>query len=92
MPDGNIARRLQSMPGIEFAEQGMNRIAVGDTVTFRQRVVQACEAPALRAFRAVVTQVVGEWLFLRESCGRERVMPVTHMCKVARNGVALELV
>lgn len=70
----------------------MGRIAVGDTVAFRRRVAQACGAPALEAFRAVVTQVAGDWLFLREACGRERVMPVSNMCKVARNGVVLELV
>lgn len=70
----------------------MSRIVVGDTVTFRHRVVQACGAPALRAFRARVTQVAGDWLFLREACGRERVMPAAHMCKVARSGAVLELV
>lgn len=73
----------------------MKSIAVGDTVTFRRRIAAACQAPAesaLQAFRAVVTEVAGEWLFLREQCGRERVMPLASMCKVARNGVVLELV
>jgi hypothetical protein len=73
----------------------VNRIAVGDTVAFRRRVTAACGASAgasLRAFRAVVTDIAGEWLFLRERCGRERAMPAANMCKVGRNGVALELV
>lgn len=67
-------------------------IAAGDTVAFRRRVVEACDAPALRGFRAVVTEVAGEWLFLREACGRLRVMPAANMCKVGRNGAVLELV
>jgi len=73
----------------------MSRIGVGDTVTFRRRVSEACgssAAHALAGFRAVVTEVAGEWLFLRETCGRQRVMPLTSMCKVGRNGAVLELV
>lgn len=46
----------------------------------------------MAAFRAVVTQVAGDWLFLKEACGRIRVMPQVHMCKVGRNGAVLELV
>lgn len=68
------------------------RFGVGDTVAFRRAVAAACNAPSLQAFRAVVTEVAGDWLFLREACGRERVMPAQNMCKVGRNGAVLELV
>lgn len=70
----------------------MSRIAVGDTVTFRRHVVNACAAPLMQSFRAVVTEVAGDWLFLREASGRQRVMPNTTVCKVARSGAVLELV
>lgn len=69
----------------------MSGITVGDTVTFRRRITEACNTPALGSFRAVVTEVAGDWLFLRESSGRPRVMPRLSMCKVGRNGVVLEL-
>lgn len=68
------------------------RFGVGDTVAFRRAVAAACNAPKLQTFRAVVTEVAGDWLFLREDCGRERVMPAQNMCKVGRNGAVLELV
>lgn len=68
------------------------RFGVGDTVAFRRAVAAACNAPAMQSFRAVVTQVCGDWVFLREPCGRERVMPAATMCKVGRNGAVLELV
>jgi len=34
----------------------------------------------------------GEWLFLEDPAGRARVMPIASMCRVAGNGVILELV
>lgn len=67
-------------------------IRVGDTVTFRRRVIDACAVPMMQAFRATVTEITGEWLFLQEAGGKLRVMPADTMCKVARNGVVLELV
>lgn len=67
------------------------KIRVGDVVAFRRSVVEACNAPVLARFRGTVTEVAGDWLFLAEASGARKVMPAAHMCKVARNGVVLEL-
>jgi hypothetical protein len=70
----------------------MNRIQVGDMVTFRREVVSRCGSDGLAAFRGKVTQVAGDWLFLQERCGRLKVMPAANMCKVAPSGAVLQLV
>lgn len=71
----------------------MNRIRVGDTVAFRREVVGRCgSSDAVAAFRGKVTQIAEGWLFLQEACGRQKVMPAASMCRVAPNGVVLQLV
>lgn len=70
----------------------MSRIRVGDTVAFRREVVGKCGSDAVAAFRGKVTQIAEGWLFLQESCGRQKVMPAASMCRVAPNGVVLQLV
>jgi hypothetical protein len=71
----------------------MSRIKVGDTVAFRHTVASRCGDPqSVAAIRGVVTQVCGSWLFLHEADGTPKVMPLASMCKVARNGLVLELV
>jgi hypothetical protein len=73
----------------------MSRIKVGDTVAFRRDVVRKCghsNGVGVGAVRGVVTEISGDWLFMTEAGGRNKVMPVTSMCKVAHNGVILELV
>ncbi|HJV86113.1 MAG TPA: hypothetical protein VJ698_11630 [Noviherbaspirillum sp.] len=70
----------------------MGKIQVGDMVAFRREVVIRCNSRGIADFRGTVTDVCDGWLFLREGCGRIRVMPASSMCKVARNGVVLELV
>jgi hypothetical protein len=72
--------------------RGTMKFTVGETVAFRREVALACKAPAMLAFRAVVTAVSGQWLFLRASNGMPRVMPAAHMAKVGRTGVVLEVV
>jgi hypothetical protein len=70
----------------------MNRIRIGDMVAFRHTVIEKAGREALAAFRARVTGIAGEWLFLEEQGGRQRVMPIESMCRVAPNGAVLELV
>jgi hypothetical protein len=70
----------------------MSKIRIGDTVAFRRNVITACESRGVAEFRGTVMDVAGDWLFLAEASGRQKVMPVANMCKVARNGVVLELV
>lgn len=70
----------------------MPNIRVGDTVAFKRSVAQRCSSEEVAAFRGVVTGIAGEWLFLEETSGRTRVMPINNMCRVAANGVILELV
>jgi hypothetical protein len=72
---------------------GMSRIRIGDTVAFRREVARRCgHSEDVAAVRGVVTDINGNWLFMKETGGRTKVMPVTIMCKVAHNGVILELV
>ena len=66
------------------------RIRIGDTVAFRRHIVSKCEA--LAQLRATVTNIAGEWVFMTEADGREKVMPAAHLCRVAPNGLVLELV
>lgn len=71
----------------------MSRIQVGDTVAFRREVVRKCGSEAgLAEFRAIVTGIASEWLYLKEASGRTRVMSAATVCKVQRNGAILELV
>lgn len=70
----------------------MSKIRVGDTVAFRRDVAKNCNSAAVADFRGIVSGIAGEWLFIEESSGRTRVMPVTSMARVAPNGVILELV
>lgn len=70
----------------------MNKISVGDTVAFRREIVGKCESDKLAQFRAVVTDIAGDWLFIKTGSGEPRVMPKSNMCKVAHNGAVLELV
>jgi len=70
----------------------MSWIRVGDTVAFRRDVVKKCNSSAVADFRGVVTGIAGAWLFIEERTGRTKVMPITDMCRVAPNGVMLELV
>ncbi|OWW21895.1 hypothetical protein AYR66_22770 [Noviherbaspirillum denitrificans] len=70
----------------------MLNIRVGDTVAFRRRVTEKCDSELLMKFRGVVTGIAGDWLFIEEATGRTRVMPIDSMCRVAANGVLLELV
>lgn len=67
-------------------------IRVGDTVAFRRAVVNKCDSAEMAKFRGVVTGIAGTWLFIEEASGRTRVMPIDNMCRVADNGVLLELV
>lgn len=70
----------------------MSRIKVGDTVAFRRDVISRCGSETVAQFRGTVTEIAGDWLFLMEASGRRKVMPASNMCKVARNGVAFELI
>ena len=70
----------------------MSNIRVGDTVAFRRSVAEKCNSQEVNAFRGVVTGIAGEWLFLEDTAGRPRVMPINSMSRVAPNGVILELV
>lgn len=71
----------------------MSRIKVGDTVAFRRDVAGKCEdAKNVAAIRGVVTQICGQWLFMTETTGCTKVMPVATMTRVAHNGAILELV
>lgn len=69
----------------------MSNIRVGDTVAFRRSVAQKCNSVEIAEFRGVVTGIAGEWLFIEEASGRTRVMPIASMCRVAPNGVILEV-
>lgn len=66
------------------------KFKVGDTVAFRRAVISKCEA--LARVRATVTEVAGDWIFMTEACGTKKVMPAANLCKVALNGLVLELV
>ncbi len=70
----------------------MSNIRVGDTVAFRRSVAEKCNSEEVGAFRGVVTGIAGVWLFMEDATGRPRVMPIDNMCRVAPNGVILELV
>jgi len=70
----------------------MLNIRVGDTVAFKHSVAQKCSSGEVAEFRGVVTGIAGDWLFLEDAAGRARVMPIASMCRVAGNGVVLELV
>lgn len=70
----------------------MSRIRIGDTVAFRRDIVRRCNAKGITEYRGKVTDIADGWLFMAEACGRIKVMPATNMCKVAHNGVILELV
>lgn len=70
----------------------MSRIRVGDTVAFRQDVAEKCDSRSVTDYRAIVTQVAGNWLFMTEPDGRMKVMPASSMRRVGRNGVVFELV
>lgn len=90
-----VNRSIHGSPYYSFPKViSMSRIQVGDTVTFRRDVVRKCDnASGLAEFRGVVTAIADQWLFLQEACSRRtKVMPVSTMCKVQRNGVVLELV
>lgn len=67
-------------------------IRVGDTVAFKRNVAQKCSSEEIAGFRGMVTGIAGKWLFLEEASGRTRVMPIDSMCRVAANGLILELV
>lgn len=69
----------------------MNGFRKGDRVALRRRVVEACASPTLAALRAVVTEAAGDWVFLREDGGRQRVLPADILVRLARNGAVLEL-
>jgi hypothetical protein len=75
-----------------FWRNEMLNIRVGDTVAFKRSVAQKCTSEEVGKFRGVVTGIAGDWLFLEEASGRTRVMPIDNMCRVAANGVILELV
>ena len=68
----------------------MLSIRVGDTVAFKRSIAQKCGSEELAEFRGIVTGIAGEWLFIEDSSGRTRVMPIDSMCRVAANGVFLE--
>jgi hypothetical protein len=68
------------------------KIQVGDVVAFRRKVVEACGSAQIAEFRGTVMEVAGDWLFLASAAGQQKVMPAADMCRVARNGVVLELV
>lgn len=71
----------------------MGQIRLGDTVAFRRDVAKKCSnADQVAAIRGVVTEIAGNWLFVKDAIGRVKVMPMSSMSKVARNGVILELV
>jgi len=70
----------------------MGSIRVGDTVAFRRGVVEKCNSEEIAEYRGVVTGIAGGWLFIEEASGRTKVMPIANMCRVAPNGVVLELV
>lgn len=71
----------------------MNSIRIGDKVTFRRDVIRKCgDSNAMSAFRAEVTEIEGQWLFMKEASGRIKVMPAHTMCKVQRNGLVLEVI
>lgn len=70
----------------------MSRIRVGDTVAFRRSVATRCNSQELADYRGIVTGIAGDWLFIEEANGRTRVMPLDSMCRVAPNGVILEMV
>jgi hypothetical protein len=70
----------------------MSNIHVGDTVVFRDDAGRKCSSSGVADFRGVVTEISNGWLFMTEASGRSRVMPVTSMRKVARNGLILESV
>lgn len=70
----------------------MSKIRVGDTVAFRRNVASKCDSEELAAYRGIVTDIAGDWLFIEEASGRTKVMPATSMSRVAPNGVLLELV
>jgi len=89
---GNIVLGKLSIRRSIFPEDIMLSIRVGDTVAFRRSVAQKCDSGDVAAFRGVVTGIAGEWLFLEDPAGRARVMPIASMCRVAGNGVILELV
>lgn len=70
----------------------MSRICVGDTVAFRREVAEKCHSQSIAGYRAVVTEVAGNWLFMTEPGGRTKVMPASSMRRIGRNGVIFELV
>jgi hypothetical protein len=70
----------------------MSKIRVGDTVAFRRDVAVKCTSREVADYRGVVTGIAGDWLFMEESSGRTKVMPIRNMSRVAHNGVILELV
>lgn len=70
----------------------MGTIRVGDTVAFRREVATRCNSKDVADYRGVVTGIAGTWLFIEEPSGRTKVMPIDNMCRVAPNGVILELV
>lgn len=70
----------------------MSKIRVGDTVAFRRSVASKCASPEIATFRGIVTGIAAGWLFLEDPSGKTRVMPTDNMCRVAPNGVVLELV
>jgi len=79
-------------PCVNFPENIMLNIRVGDTVAFKHSVAQKCNSEDVAKFRGVVTGIAGEWLFIEETTGRTRVMAIESMCRVAPNGAVLELV
>lgn len=70
----------------------MSRIRVGDTVAFRRNVAMRCNSQEVADYRGMVTGIAGDWLFIEEGNGRTKVMPVDSMCRVAPNGIILEIV
>lgn len=70
----------------------MSKIRVGDTVAFRRHVATKCNSRDVTDYRGIVTGITGNWLFIEEASGRTKVMPIETMCRVAPNGVILELV
>jgi hypothetical protein len=89
---GNIACRNQSIALFVKGARHMIRFRIGDTVAFRRDVAEKCASEEIRKFRARVEAIAGGWLFLREDTGREKVMRVETLSRVAHNGVILEIV
>lgn len=92
MPQGNIADWNWSISQLNPWGNAMSNIRVGDTVAFRRDVAVRCNSKDVAEYRGIVTGIAGTWLFIEETSGRTKVMPIESMSRVAPNGVILELV